>query len=69
MFLMGPLEAVKILEVGYGESGSAVDQQAVYHAGGLAPPNILAEAKSDEHQRKLRVPDLTSPGHQGTATF
>ena len=42
--------------------GPAPDQQAVYHTGVWAPPKLLAEAKSDENERRLRVGDLARPG-------
>ena len=34
-----------------------------------APPNLLAEAKSDENERRLRVRDLTRPGPKGPANY
>ena len=40
---------------------AATDQLPGYHTGGLTPPKLLAEAKSDENERRQRVRDLTRP--------
>ena len=66
MFLKVPLGTLKMLKVGY---GATVDQHKVYHTGVWSPPKLLAEAKSDANERRLRSRDLTRPGRMAGRVF
>ena len=51
-------------------SGLAPDQRPVYHKGVWALSKLLAEANSDENERRrLRARDLTRPGPIGPANI
>ena len=60
MFLRGPLGPVNLLKVGC--RGGCRGGCRVGAGGVGAFPKLIAKAKSDENERRLRVGDLTRPG-------